>query len=96
MTHGWTPERRAKQAEAIKRWQPWLNSTGAVTQAGKDKSKMNAYKGGRTERGRRIQLIARLAKHFKRNFLIDRAAIARGEALDYEAYNAILKQLDEL
>ena len=40
--HGWTPERRAKQAEAIRRWHPWESSTGPRSDAGKRKSARNA------------------------------------------------------
>lgn len=45
-THGWTAERRKKQAERIQQWQPWKYSTGARTQEGKARSARNAYKGG--------------------------------------------------
>jgi len=41
----WTPERRAKQAEAIRRWQPWSKSTGPRTNQGKARSSRNADKG---------------------------------------------------
>lgn len=41
----WTPERRAKQAEAIRRWQPWNKSTGPRTKEGKARSSRNADKG---------------------------------------------------
>lgn len=41
----WTPERRAKQAEAIRRWQPWNKSTGPRTEEGKARSSRNADKG---------------------------------------------------
>ncbi len=41
--NGWTAER---QAQAIQRWQPWQQSTGAKTPEGKTKSARNAYKGG--------------------------------------------------
>lgn len=44
--NGWTEERRIKQAEAIKNWQPWQHSTGAKTKEGKETSKMNAFKHG--------------------------------------------------
>lgn len=44
---GWTAERRARQAEAIRRWQPWLKSTGPRTAAGKAKASRNADKGGK-------------------------------------------------
>ena len=46
--HGWTPERRARQSQAIHRWQPWTHSTGAKTPEGKATSARNAYKGGFT------------------------------------------------
>jgi len=38
----WTDERRAKQAEAIRRWAPWTRSTGPRTAAGKAVSAKNA------------------------------------------------------
>lgn len=41
----WTPERRAKQAEAIRRWRPWSMSTGPRTTEGKACSSRNADKG---------------------------------------------------
>lgn len=44
--NGWTPERRARQAELIRQWQPWANATGAKTAEGKARSSRNAYKGG--------------------------------------------------
>lgn len=44
---GWTAERRAKQAEAIRRWQPWLQSTGPTSDGGKARSSRNADKGGK-------------------------------------------------
>jgi hypothetical protein len=46
MANGWTPERRARQAEAIRRWQPWAKSTGPRTDEGKARAKMNGYRGG--------------------------------------------------
>ena len=48
MANGWTPERRLKQSEAIRRWQPWTRSTGPRTPEGKAVSAMNRYSGGRT------------------------------------------------
>ncbi|MCO6441407.1 MAG: hypothetical protein J5I81_10045 [Nitrococcus mobilis] len=44
--NGWTPERRARQAEAIRRWKPWAKSTGPRTDEGKARSSRNAYRGG--------------------------------------------------
>ena len=52
---GWTPERRAKQAEAIRRWKPWEQSTGATTPEGKRISSQNAFKGGVRPRERYVR-----------------------------------------
>lgn len=41
---GWTPERRAKHAAAIRRWKPWTKSTGPRTAAGKARATQNATK----------------------------------------------------
>jgi hypothetical protein len=49
MANGWTPERRARQAEAIKRWRPWEQSTGPRTAEGKATVSRNADKGGQRE-----------------------------------------------
>ncbi len=46
MANGWTPERRARAAEAIRRWKPWAKSTGPKTAEGKARAKMNGYRGG--------------------------------------------------
>ena len=46
MANGWTPERKARQAELIKTWQPWKKSTGARTEQGKSASSHNALKHG--------------------------------------------------
>jgi hypothetical protein len=39
-------ERRRKQAEAIRRWKPWEQSTGPTTHEGKAIVSRNAHKGG--------------------------------------------------
>jgi hypothetical protein len=44
MGRGWTLERRQRQSEKIRGWQPWKQSTGARTPEGKTISKMNAIK----------------------------------------------------
>jgi hypothetical protein len=49
MRNGWTPERRAKQAEKIQKWRPWEQSTGPRSPVGKTASSMNAWKGGHRE-----------------------------------------------
>lgn len=46
MSNGWTPERRARQAELIKSWRPWERSTGPVSPEGKARASQNAWKGG--------------------------------------------------
>ena len=46
MANGWTPERRARQAELIHRWKPWERSTGPKTDEGKARVAQNAYRGG--------------------------------------------------
>ena len=43
---GWTPERRKKQSEAIKRWKPWKQSTGPKSVEGKERVAANAWRGG--------------------------------------------------
>ena len=46
MSNGWTPERRKRQAELIKRWKPWEQSTGPRTAEGKARTARNGYSGG--------------------------------------------------
>ena len=43
---GWTPERRKKQSEAIRRWKPWSKSTGPKSLEGKAVVAGNAWTGG--------------------------------------------------
>ena len=43
---GWTPERRKKQSEAIRRWKPWNQSTGPKSPEGKAAVARNAWTGG--------------------------------------------------
>lgn len=43
-SRGWSPARRAAQAEAIRRWRPWAKSTGPKTAAGKARVAQNAAK----------------------------------------------------
>ena len=64
MSHGWTPERKCKQAEAIQRWKPWEKAKGPRTVQGKKVSSMNAYKHGmRSAENREVErLIAMLGR----------------------------------
>ncbi len=54
MANGWTSERRAKQAELIKTWKPWEQSTGPVSPEGRAKVAMNAWKGGHRQQLREL------------------------------------------
>jgi len=46
MSNGWTPERRARQAELIRSWRPWERSTGPISATGKVLVARNPWKGG--------------------------------------------------
>lgn len=46
MATTWTPERRQRQAEQIRRWKPWEQSTGPKTAEGKARVSRNAWQGG--------------------------------------------------
>ena len=72
----WTPEARAAQAAKIRGWQPWTNSTGPRTVAGKERCKLNAEKhGGYSADARREKLYADA-------LLLLARAEARAEQLD--------------
>ena len=66
MANHWTPERRAKQAEAIHAWQPWKRATGPRSNEGKAKASRNAYAGAM-----RLQLrvLGRALRELKAGFL---------------------------
>ena len=59
MTNGWTPERRARQAELIRRWRPWEESTGPRSVEGKARTARNAWKGGFRPLLREMALVLR-------------------------------------
>lgn len=62
MANGWTTERRARQAKAIRGWRPWEQSTGPRTTEGKARASQNAYRGGHRQVQRQFaKLLARLA-----------------------------------
>lgn len=54
MDNGWTPERKARQAELIRIWKPWLRSTGPRTDEGKARAARNAFKNGSYRQIRRL------------------------------------------
>ena len=63
----WTIEERKRQAELIKKWQPWQQSTGAKSIEGKAKTARNAYKGGSRKQLNEIKLLVRDAKNLLKN-----------------------------
>ena len=51
----WTPEERARQSAAIRKWKPWTKSTGPKTVTGKSRSSLNATKHGfRSQAGKEL------------------------------------------
>lgn len=63
--HGWTPERRAAQAERIRRVKPWRKSTGPRTEDGKEAVKNNACRHGwRSEDMREVYRLLRCQRQF--------------------------------
>jgi hypothetical protein len=57
-------ERRQRQAQLIKQWQPWQHSTGARTAEGKAKASRNAFKGGFRQQLKELRRL--LQEHQKR------------------------------
>ena len=54
MATPWTLERRQRQAELIRQWQPWKQSTGPKTPEGKAMASRNAWQGGDMARMREL------------------------------------------
>lgn len=71
MANGWTPERRARQAEAIRRWKPWEQSTGPRTAEGKARTKMNGYRGGQWRELRELSKAMNELLHEQRDRLAE-------------------------
>ena len=59
MANGWTPERRARQAELIRIWKPWQRATGPRTAEGKARVSQNSYRGGVRPKMRALALTLR-------------------------------------
>ena len=51
---GWKPERKRKQAEVIRKWQPWARSIGTKSLEGKAVVALNTWKGRQLEQLREI------------------------------------------
>lgn len=52
--NGWTKERRARQAELIRQWQPWAKSTGPKSDEGKERVARNGWRGGHRQKLREL------------------------------------------
>lgn len=63
--NGWTPERRARQAQLIATWRPWESATGPRTHAGKAVASRNAYRGGLRSYMRQVRAFLREAGDFR-------------------------------
>jgi hypothetical protein len=50
MAHGWTEQRKKRQARLIRTWKPWEWSTGPTTERGKARVAQNAFKHGARSR----------------------------------------------
>lgn len=59
MLNGWTIERKARQAEMIRAWKPWAQSTGPRTDEGKAAASRNAFKGGERQMIRTFRRLLR-------------------------------------
>lgn len=64
MANGWAPERRARQAELIKKLKLWEKSTGPNSAEGKVKASRNAYKGGVRPQLREIAKVLKEQEQF--------------------------------
>jgi hypothetical protein len=49
-SNGWTPERRERQAEQVRRFRPWERATGRRTPEGKARAAKNGYRAARALR----------------------------------------------
>ena len=67
MANGWTLERRARQAELIRTWRPWEQSTGPRSDAGKATVARNAWKGGMRTMLRKVTEALRMQARFGRD-----------------------------
>ena len=59
----WTPEQRQQQAERIRTWSPWQQSTGPRTAEGKARASRNAWKGGTRPMLRELARLLETQRH---------------------------------
>lgn len=69
MANGWTPERRARQAELIRQWRPWEQSTGPTSAKGKALTSRNADKGSIRPQLRELATLLRRQEQWRRDLL---------------------------
>ena len=53
----WTQEQRQQQAQRIRAWSPWVDSTGPKSPDGKAKAARNAWKGGHRQALRELRAL---------------------------------------
>jgi hypothetical protein len=82
MANGWTPDRKARQAELIRNWRPWERSTGPKTAAGKLAVSMNGYRGGVREQARTLARLIRSALEGHRDALARTEARGAADGID--------------
>jgi hypothetical protein len=69
--NGWTAERRVRQAQNIRRWQPWTRSTGPRTTAGKARTRYNGCKHNmRSQAVQRLRMALKQQRIFLARFNI--------------------------
>lgn len=71
MANGWTPERRARQAELIRTWRPWEKSTGPRSAEGKARAAARGFKGGHRAKLRELMRELNAALNEQRQALGD-------------------------
>lgn len=69
MANGWTPERRARQAELIRTWKPWEQATGPKSSEGKERVAHNAWRGGHRQQLRELSKLVNAEIHQSRKLL---------------------------
>ena len=60
----WTSEQKKKQAELIRQWSPWKDSTGPQSADGKQRASRNAFRGGI---GARLRALSKEINELVRN-----------------------------
>jgi len=69
--NGWIEERRVRQSQLIRTWKPWNQSSGPKTKKGKQKTSMNAYKGGvRAKMSEMARCLAEQRRYINNGFMV--------------------------